>query len=198
MNYLKHFYADTFCFGAVLVVIILLFSLFGCSTENPLCTDNYCVEGEIYPRSGLADDALFSQLAIDDALLLATFAGVTPATPIGITPEPAETAETEVLLMDIINDVGTGSETYLNQTVTITATVVFKGEDGTGITLYKNASFIEAANEQALFSILSPDNPVPLAGYSVDNTYTFTVLILLILPPTEDRNYYLIGAKLVE
>ena len=193
MNYLKHFYSDTFCFGAVLVVVILLLSLFGCSTENPLCTDNYCVEGEIYPRSELADDALFSQLAIDDALLLATFAGVTPATPIETTPEPAETE-----LMDIINDVGTGSETYLNQTVTITATVVFKGEDGTGITLYKNASFIEAANEQALFSILSPDNPVPLAGYSVGNTYTFTVFILLILPPNEEHNYYLIGAKLAE
>ena len=34
MNYFRHFYSDTFCFGAVLVVVILLLSLLGCSTSK--------------------------------------------------------------------------------------------------------------------------------------------------------------------
>ena len=39
----------------VLVVSIVIYHLLcvGCSTENPLCTDIYCVEGKIYPRSQL-------------------------------------------------------------------------------------------------------------------------------------------------
>ena len=58
---------------------LMIFTI-GCSTENPLCSDNYCVEGEIYPRSELVGD--FSPIAVDDSVILATFAGVTPATPI--------------------------------------------------------------------------------------------------------------------
>ena len=61
-----------------LVVTAVVFK-FGCSTENPLCTDNFCVEGEIYPRSELAGGQEFSELAVDDAAVFATLAG-TPAT----------------------------------------------------------------------------------------------------------------------
>ena len=35
MNYLRHFYSDTFCFGAVIVVVILLLSLLGCALKAP-------------------------------------------------------------------------------------------------------------------------------------------------------------------
>ena len=34
-------------------MLTFLMLTIGCSTENPLCTDNYCVEGEIYPRAWL-------------------------------------------------------------------------------------------------------------------------------------------------
>ena len=73
----------------MLAAFALMIFTFGCNTENPLCTDNYCVEGEIYPRSELVGD--FSPIAVDDSVILATFAGVTPATPIEITPAPVET-----------------------------------------------------------------------------------------------------------
>ena len=44
-----------------LFVIAVVFTL-GCSTENPLCSDNYCIEGEIYLKSDLEADATFDAL----------------------------------------------------------------------------------------------------------------------------------------
>ena len=38
-----------------LVLITSLLCVVSCSTENPLCTQNFCVEGEIFPRSELGD-----------------------------------------------------------------------------------------------------------------------------------------------
>ena len=44
--------------------LLLLFALtpIACSTENPLCTDNFCVEGEIFEKADLATDAPFDEL----------------------------------------------------------------------------------------------------------------------------------------
>ena len=173
---------------------LMIFTI-GCSTENPLCSTTYCVDGEIFLRSQLLEDEEFSEVNVVEQSLIAAFANATPVTPIETTPNPVET---DLSLMDIINDAGTGSEAYLNQTVTVTATVVYKSDDGTGITLYKNANVIEAVKENATFSIISLDDPIPLAGYTVGNTYTFTVFIKTILPPNEDRAFYSIGAVLVE
>lgn len=39
--------------------------MYGCSTQNPLCNDLYCVEGKIYPKSELAPGDTFTELAID-------------------------------------------------------------------------------------------------------------------------------------
>lgn len=51
------------------LIVLMAFMLFvfcmalaGCSTENPLCTDNYCVTGEIYAKTDLAEDATFDTL----------------------------------------------------------------------------------------------------------------------------------------
>lgn len=60
------------------LIVVAAVSTLGCSTENPLCTDNFCVEGEIYPRSDLPRGAEFSELAIDDSAVLATLAGTPP------------------------------------------------------------------------------------------------------------------------
>ena len=99
-------------------------------------------------------------------------------------------------LMSIINDVGTGSRKYLNKTVTVTGFVAFKSDDRTGIIIYKNANAVEATQEKAVFAITSPNNPAPLARYTVGNRYTFTVTIALILPPEGDKKNYSIGAIL--
>lgn len=51
------------------LVVLLAFAFFvfcmafaGCSTENPLCTDNYCVEGKIFERSELEEGQAFDAL----------------------------------------------------------------------------------------------------------------------------------------
>ena len=38
---------------SLILTLFLLVLILGCETINPLCTENYCVEGEIYPRSEL-------------------------------------------------------------------------------------------------------------------------------------------------
>ena len=44
-----------------LIVIAVVFTL-GCSTENPLCTDNYCIKGEIFLKTDLEEDETFDEL----------------------------------------------------------------------------------------------------------------------------------------
>ena len=86
------------------ILLFLLLTVIGCSAENPLCTDNYCVTGEIFPRSDLEIGAEFSEVAIDDSQIFAVLAGVTP---VETTP-----AETTVTLADIVSDVADGGTTY--------------------------------------------------------------------------------------
>ena len=192
---MKNFIQSMMIVMIMLVMFIVLMFTIGCSTENPLCSDNYCVSGEIFLRSQLLEGEEFSEIDVAESQLLAAFANTTPQTPVQTLPDAVDT---DVSLMDIINDVANGGEKYLNQTVTITATVVFKSDDGTGITLYKNANIVQAVEERANLSVISLDDPIPLAKYSVGNTYTFTVLIRTILPPTENRAFYSIGAVLAE
>ena len=74
-------------FLSPILITALLFSL-GCETTNPLCTDNYCVEGEIYPKSDLRVGAKYGELPIDDASIFAALADTQnvksePKTPAG-------------------------------------------------------------------------------------------------------------------
>ena len=48
-------------FRTIAFMALILLTCIACSTENPLCTDNYCVEGEIFVRSELGDRE-FSEL----------------------------------------------------------------------------------------------------------------------------------------
>lgn len=64
-----------------LFILFLLVGLCSCETVNPLCTDNYCVEGEIYPRAMLEKDAVFDDLSIDDATIVSTLTGI-PVAPV--------------------------------------------------------------------------------------------------------------------
>ena len=158
----------------MLAAFALMIFTFGCNTENPLCTDNYCVEGEIYPRSELVGD--FSPIAVDDSVILATFAGVTPATPIETTPEPATN---QVSVANIVSDVainGVDSD-YVGQTVTLTATVRFNFvDDGSGaITLVTD-------NRDISFFVTDYVNPNSLANYAEGSTYEFTLFIEEVAP----------------
>ena len=169
---------SVFYYALMLSAFALMIFTIGCNTENPLCTDNYCVEGQIYPRSELDGD--FSLLAVDDSVILATFAGVTPATPIEIAPEPATN---QVSVANIVSDVvanGVDSE-YVGQTVTLTATVRFNFvDDGNGsITL-------ATGNRNIAFFVTDFVNPNSLANYAEGSTYEFTLFIEEVAPSTSN------------
>ena len=54
---------------AVFMICVLSMKVLyiGCDTVNPLCGENYCVEGKIYPKSELGTGANYDELRIDDA-----------------------------------------------------------------------------------------------------------------------------------
>ena len=155
-------------------LIVIVVSTLGCSTENPLCTDNYCVEGEIYARSELADDAAFSKLAIDDSVILATL--VSTPTPVETAPDDAKTTDDTVTLADIVTDVASNgvNSSYKGQTVTITAAVRYTFDAtetrNSGATLHTH-------NEQISFFVDDSDGADDLAHLATGTSYTFTLFI---------------------
>ena len=64
----------------IVAVFILLLSLFGCNTENPLCTTNYCVEGEVFAKSDLEAGASYDDLpaSVSEQSLIDLFSIQTP------------------------------------------------------------------------------------------------------------------------
>ena len=178
---------------------LMIFTI-GCSTENPLCSTTYCVDGEIFLRSQLLEGEEFSEVNVVEQSLIAAFANTTPATPatpVAVTPA---LPITDVSLADIIADAAAGNTTYIDQTVTITGYVVWKSDAGTSMVIYETNNFLASGAESAAFFISTKvaDDPVELANYVVGVSYTFTVYIYGILPPNENRNRYAIGATLAE
>ena len=58
----------------LLILIVFAILSLGCETENPICTDNYCVTGEIFPREELGgQDFQEAPSTISENQLLALF-----------------------------------------------------------------------------------------------------------------------------
>ena len=60
------------------IYALMVFTIIGCGTgDNPLCTDNYCLTGEIFPKDDLQDSQAFRELpdTIDEAEILKLFTG---------------------------------------------------------------------------------------------------------------------------
>ena len=69
-------------FVLVFAMGIAAVGIVGCETQNPICTENFCVTGEVFPRSALGDRE-FSEVDVDDSRLLAALAGIPePTTPV--------------------------------------------------------------------------------------------------------------------
>ena len=168
-----------------LLLTLAIFSI-GCNTENPLCTDNYCVEGEIYPRSELVGD--FSLLAVDDSVIFATL--VTGIQPVETTPvNPIQTPVGDsTTLADIVSDVASGGTRYSNKIVTIVGVVESAFESGTR-TLVTN-------NDDVTFYIANRSDASLLAGYQEGKSYTFTLYIAGISTPDEDFDWYAVWGRL--
>ena len=171
---------------SLFLILSLAFSI-GCGTENPLCTDSFC----IVPRDTVEGEVI----EIDESKVLALIAKTTEVDQPPMTPVAPPMG---VSLSDIITDVAAGNTTYLDQTVTITAYVVFKNDVGDTMVIHETPNVLELDRQGARLFILSKvdNDPLEFARYRVGSSYTFTLTINIILPPTDDEPIYLIGANL--
>lgn len=60
------------------LLVIFSIATLGCETQNPLCTDNYCVTGEIFPKSELGEGVDYGTLPLDESALLDAFENPPP------------------------------------------------------------------------------------------------------------------------
>jgi hypothetical protein len=150
-------------YGIMLLSLVMSVVLFGCEAENPICSENFCVVGEVFPRSEIGDRE-FSEVDVNDSQILAVLVG---------TPQPPTTEpDAEVTVADIISDVANGGTQYIGETVTLTATVHANLTDAgqEAITLLTN-------NEKINFFVTSFNETRSLANYEEGNSYTFTLFI---------------------
>ena len=145
---------------SLFLILSLAFSI-GCGTENPLCTDSFC----IVPRDAVEGEVI----EVDETKVLALIAKTTEVDQPPITPVAPPT---DVSLSDIVASAARGSTQYVGQTVTIQGTVRFNFvDDGLGsITLQTN-------NDLVSFFVTAYPNPETLRHYIEGNSYTFTLFI---------------------
>ena len=146
-----------FLIYTVLIVSIAIF--LGCETQNPLCTETYCVEGEIFPRSDLYEDDEVSDLAIDSPLLIAVLNNSIPDPPAIGTPTTAK---------DIVSYVALGGRDCIGNTYSLEGTVEFE--------LNESVTLI-TGNDKISFFVSSRENPELLEKYNSGETYTFKLNI---------------------
>ena len=146
------------------LVAILVIAFTGCEAQNPICSDNFCVIGEVFPRSELEENQEFSEVNVDDSQILAVLIG----TPEHLTTEP----DPEVTLADIISDVANGGRQYVGETVTLTATVEVNLTDAD-----HDAIALVTNSENITFLVTSHNETRTLANYEAGNLYTFKLYI---------------------
>ena len=173
-------FAGALFFAVFAILLVLIAMLIGCETTNPLCTDNYCVEGEIYPRSDLYADEDVSDLAIESPLIMAVLNNSIPDPPQIGTPTTAA---------DIVSYVEVGGRDCIGNTYTLEGTVDF--ELNTAVTLVTE-------NDSISFFVSAHENPEVLEGYNSGETYTFELYIRDIKRSTSFGNQTNIWSDLVE
>ena len=60
-----------------LLAFLVLSFVIGCLTENPLCTDNYCITGEVFSKDELAAGQTFEVLPLDETAIVAAIDAAT-------------------------------------------------------------------------------------------------------------------------
>ena len=170
----------------IYTVLMVLISVFlGCGTENPICTDTFCLVSR--------DQITGEVIEIDESKVLALIARDSQLAP-AVEATPQTTPESNNTFADIISDAANGGTTYLNQTVTITASVRFNlASRGSSTSIS-----LETDTEEVFFFITDRDNPENLHGFSELATYTFKVYIRGIYPPDEEFDDYSVFAHIVE
>lgn len=179
----------------LLILCFLFITTLGCGTENPICSDNFCVTGEIFPKNELDPDVTYDAVTVDESAVLTMFTNTQPP-PHTKTPDVAtDSPQPDVTLTDIISDVGKGNKTYLNKIVTVTGFVVYRDKKGDALTLHTNTSLVDSGKQPAMFWIESFGNPEVLDAFPLRSRHTVTVTIYLIQPPEGTRTFYSIWSR---
>ena len=154
-------------FVLAVAIWIATISIVGCETQNPICTENFCVTGEAFPRSEIGDRE-FSEVDIDDSRLLAALAGIPEQT----TPVDETVDNT---LAEIVSDTAAGGTAYNGRFVNVT------GEVKENFTLDPDSSSealtLQSGNDKITFFVISWGVPDNLTDYQIGETYGFPVFI---------------------
>ena len=141
----------------------------GCNTENPICTDNYCITGEVFARSEIGDRE-FDEVDIDDSELIQAYQDL-------ITPEPTPTTPT-IHVSDIQADVemhGQQSD-YIGEWVSVSGIVDWKSKDMLSLTISASGNFLN--DDATVFFIVNYSaDPLKFKTLSVGETQTFPVYV---------------------
>ena len=166
-----------------LLSLLLLIStsfVFGCSSENPICSDNFCVAGEIFPRSEIGDRE-FSEVEVDDAVIFATLATVKPVPSVEkpIPAEPNTVLETPVngitktTVASIVSNTLAGDSRFEGTLVEITGTVDWISND-------RGAISLETNNPDVIFYVRASGDTLDRAfktNFTEGTSYTFQLYI---------------------
>ena len=159
-------------YGTLLLIFVLFTTFFGCEAQNPVCSDNFCVVGEVFLRSDLEANQEFSEVDVDDSLILATLIGTTPVEP---------TVDDPPTLESLVADVAAGGVRYAGKIITITAEV----QSGASSFTNNDAITLVTNNADVWFYVISRETPARLANYEQGKSYTFNLFIQEIEPPDE-------------
>lgn len=163
-------------YGAMLLILVMLVILFGCEAQNPICSDNFCVIGEVFPRSELEENQEFSEVNVNDSKILAVLIG-TPQPTTELDTEPPTQLNTNITFADIVDDVAVNgvNSSYIGQTVTITAAVQFNYAGPNRVTT--PFVLLITHNDKVSFFVDDNDDVNDLADLGSHTTYTFKVMI---------------------
>ena len=102
--YMNLFYLTRWCVITTIIAFTSILSS-GCETSNPVCSESYCVTGEIFPRDQLKRRQKFDELpaTVDEAAILAILRG---------DAEPAEqpTVQNQRTLYGVVTDTKIASD----------------------------------------------------------------------------------------
>ena len=189
-----------------LAMIVWCLALTGCETQNPICSDNFCVVGEVFPRSEL-DNPHFSEVDVDDSVIFATLVGTT--TPIEnpsveVNPEaqnPTRPTQQNTLedanqttIGAIVSNTLSGGNRFEGTVVEITAVVRIVDDENEWLTLQTNnanVSFFVNAYGDLLEGTLKKT-------FVEGKSYTFQLYIQEQEPPDGQFDHHAIWTYPVE
>ena len=137
-------------------VLVIMASALGCGTDNPICTDSFC----LVPR----DDVTGEVIELDNAKVLALIDSLAVET-----PEAVDTGT----LAEIVSDTAAGGTAYNGRFVNISGVV----EDNYSLNGNANGLTLKTDNELITFFVLTFGQPELLADYENGQTYDFHLFI---------------------